>query len=103
MTTNQSSHYNGLTPAEAERLAYLIEEASEVQQIACKILRHGYESFNPFSIGDGSNRDLLGKELRDLSGAIARMTTAGDLKFDPLVGADKNKGQRFMHHQGDGK
>ena len=31
-----SEHFNGLTPAEAERLAYLIEEAAEVQQIACK-------------------------------------------------------------------
>lgn len=42
-----SEFTNNLTPAEAECLAILIEECAEVQQIACKILRHGYDSCNP--------------------------------------------------------
>ena len=37
-----SSHFNKLTPAQAERLAILIEECGEVIQAATKILRHGY-------------------------------------------------------------
>lgn len=92
-------HFNQLTPAEAERLAYLIEEAAEVQQIACKILRHGYASANPDAMSKGCNRTQLFAELRDLSGGIARMVHAGDLPSDPTAGADPNKGARYMHHQ----
>ena len=33
--------FNGLTPAEAERLALLMEECGEVVQIIGKVLRHG--------------------------------------------------------------
>lgn len=40
-------HFNGLTPAEAERLAMLSEECGEVIQIIGKILRHGYDSYHP--------------------------------------------------------
>lgn len=93
------THFNELTPAEAERLAYLIEEAAEAQQIACKILRHGYNSANPDAMSKGINRTQLFAELRDLSGAIARMVEAGDLPSDPMAGADPNKGARYMHHQ----
>lgn len=91
--------FNRLTPAEAERLAYLIEEAAEVQQAACKILRHGYASHNPDNPAAGNNRTQLVKELRDLAGAVARM--AGSIDFDgyPLADGDPNKGSRYMHHQ----
>ena len=41
MSTN---HFNKLTEAEQERLVILAEECSEVIQIVCKILRHGYDS-----------------------------------------------------------
>src|SRR5579872_899269 len=37
-----------LTPAQIERLALLAEECGEVMQAVSKILRHGYESRNPF-------------------------------------------------------
>lgn len=94
-----SEHFSGLTPAEAERLAYLIEEAAEVQQIACKALRHGFNSYNPDAPGAGSNREQLNRELRDFAGAVARMVAAADLAFDPMKGADPNKGARYMHHQ----
>lgn len=94
-----SQHFNGLTPAEAERLAYLIEEAAEVQQIACKVLRHGYGSHNPDDPAKGDNRIQLTRELRDLAGAIERMRAANDLHVNPLSGADPKKGARYMHHQ----
>lgn len=33
-------NFNGMTPAETERLAILVEECGEVVQIGMKILRH---------------------------------------------------------------
>ena len=94
-----ADHFNRLTPAEAERLAYLIEEAAEVQQIASKVLRHGYDSYSPDDPGKGSNREQLNRKLRDFAGAVARMVAAVDLASDPMRGADPNKGARYMHHQ----
>ena len=35
-------HFNGLTPAEAKRLALLAEECGEVLQAIGKVLRHGF-------------------------------------------------------------
>lgn len=61
---------NNLTPAQIERLAILIEECSEVQQIACKILRHGYDSKNPLIDDSLTNRQLLQNEMGDLLFAI---------------------------------
>lgn len=92
--------FNRLTPAEAERLAYLIEEAAEVQQAACKILRHGYASYNPDDPALGNNRKQLERELHDLAGAVARMSAAMDFDSDPLSDGDPNKGAKYMHHQG---
>jgi hypothetical protein len=94
-----ATHFNQLSPAEAERLAYLIEEAAEVQQIACKILRHGMQSYDPTNPEKGNNRAQLGRELRDLAGAVERMVRAGDLTFHPLEDANPLKGQSYMHHQ----
>lgn len=92
-------HFNGLSPAEAERLAYLIEELGEAQQAVGKILRHGYESHNPDAPQLGDNRMQLSKELVDVAGAIARMAAAGDVAAHILSGANPAKGQRYMHHQ----
>ena len=36
-----TEHFNGLTPAEDERLAMLAEECAEVIKIVSKIQRHG--------------------------------------------------------------
>jgi hypothetical protein len=49
-----SQHFNGLTPAEAERLALLAEECGEVIQAIGKVLRHGYESRHPYGEPDKS-------------------------------------------------
>lgn len=104
-------HFNGLTPAEAERLAVLIEEAAEVQAIACKTLRHGYTSYNPDLIvnqRDGgpklTNREMLEKELGDLQSAITRMTSAHDVDAERLeyhLNRKDDTGGVYMHHQPD--
>ncbi len=80
-------HYNELTPAQAERLALLIEELAEAQQEACKILRHGYESKNPL-LPDRrlapSNRENLQRELGHVDAAMRLLNDAGDLSFDAM-------------------
>lgn len=47
MQAVHSQQFNALTPAEAERLFYLLEKLGEAQQAIGKILRHGYESYDP--------------------------------------------------------
>lgn len=48
-----ADHFNGLTPAEAERLALLLEELGEAQQAIGKILRQCSTS--------STNRECPGK------------------------------------------
>ena len=50
------SHYNELSPAQAERLAYLLEECAEVIKAGTKILRHGYASYDPTNKNHPGNR-----------------------------------------------
>lgn len=94
-----TEHFNRLTPAEAERLAYLIEELAEAQQAACKILRHGYASHNPDAVSKHDNREDLRRELLDVTGAISRMVEARDISDDVFLHASPTKGARYMHHQ----
>jgi NTP pyrophosphatase (non-canonical NTP hydrolase) len=95
--------YNQLSDAEAERLALLLEECGEVQQIIGKILRHGYESCHPLSInGSPTNRELLERELGDVYAAVSMMLTGGDIKISNLQGYMISKQQRvqqYLHHQ----
>jgi len=60
--------FNKLNPAQDERLALLIEECGEVIQAAAKILRHGYESYNPTVPVEKriTNRVALEWEIGDL-------------------------------------
>ena len=94
-------HFNGLTPAEAERLALLIEEAGEVVQAAGKVLRHGYESYNPKDPGAGSNRVQLNRELLDLYTVIQMMLNAGDVDYHEAndVAAARERKAAYLHHQ----
>jgi hypothetical protein len=94
-------HFNGLSPAQAERLAYLIEELAEAQQAACKVLRHGYASYDPTNKDHPGNRTELQNELRDVLGAIQRMTDASDVYPWSLADARDaiDKADRYMHHQ----
>lgn len=91
---------NGLSPAQAERLAMLAEECGEVIQIIGKILRHGYASYHP-DRRHTSNRELLAYELADVF-AVANMIHARDRVLfygtDDLDAAWRKK-LRFAHHQ----
>lgn len=70
-----------LTPAELERLAILMEECAEVQHIIGKIIRHGYHSFNPIIENPQINRELLEKEIGDLSFAVNFCADNGDINL----------------------
>ena len=94
-------HFNGLSPAEAERLALLLEEMGEVQQIVGKVLRHGYERHNPVHPGD-TNRQMLEKELGDVMHAIRRMAVAEDIYLDTIESHAEEKAlsvKQYLHHQ----
>ncbi|HEY9146980.1 MAG TPA: hypothetical protein VIN36_09870 [Thiobacillus sp.] len=93
-------HFNQLTPAEAERLALLLEEMGEAQQIIGKILRHGYESRHPD--GGDTNRGLLEKELGDVRHAMILLCLADDLDKSAIHDhADRKaiKVCQYLHHQ----
>lgn len=89
-----------LTPAQTERLAILIEDCSEVQQIACKILRHGYESKNPLIDDSLTNKQLLQNEMGDLLFAIEWLqeqdVDATKVRYAAID--KKNKIKRYLHH-----
>lgn len=94
-------HFNKLTPAEAERLAILAEECSEVIKVICKIQRHGYDSVDPTGREPGTNREQLARELGDASAAGERLMIAGDID-DEVAWAQLNKkltSQAYLHHQ----
>jgi NTP pyrophosphatase (non-canonical NTP hydrolase) len=95
-----TNHFNKLTEAEAERLALLMEEMGECQQVIGKILRHGYESKHPK--GGVTNRKLLEAEIGDVAFAIELMITSGDLSNTAIDEHTDAKGQRvikYLHHQ----
>ena len=98
------AHFNGLTPAEAERLAMLAEECGEVIQVVGKILRHGYDSYHPDQAGKApqfryTNRDMLTHELSDLF-AVIEMMDADHARIDASEQeAAFAKKMRYAHHQ----
>lgn len=99
-----TQHFNQLSEAEQERLAILIEECAEVQQIACKILRHGYDSRNPKVQDSETNCEMLERELGDLQHAIVRMGASGDVSFATITDRSHSKPEHikpYLHHQGD--
>ena len=95
-----TEHFNGLTPAEAERLAMLVEECSEVIQIAGKILRHGYDSRHPDNPSE-TNRDLLAHELADVDAVLRAMKREElkDYSCQDGVGIRWRKKLCYAHHQ----
>lgn len=95
-----TEHFNKLTPAEDERLAKLAEELCKAGQVIAKIMRHGYESYNPDARSLGDYRGQLTFELGDVVRAIAALTRAGDIdqaSLDSLIA--KGPHRRYMHHQ----
>lgn len=99
--------FNNLTVAQAERLALLLEELGECQQIIGKILRHGYESHDPTKLvpedmRPTTNRVMLEKELGDVLHAIDRMRFSSDVNYCRILEhaeAKADKCEKYLHHQ----
>lgn len=93
------THFNKLTPAEAERLAMLAEECGEVIQVIGKILRHGYDSYHPAD-PQTTNRQLLGRELTDLY-AVASSLSRDSVPKSSLHAQKQAWARklRYVHHQ----
>lgn len=98
----QVKHFNRLTPAQAERLAFLAEECGECIQAIGKILRHGYESHAPTVFCSPSNRKTLEIEIGDVSAAITLLVNASDVDIRALHKRELKKRVSVlerMHHQ----
>ena len=94
--------FNGLTPAEAERLFMLSEEAGEIVQAVGKILRHGPNSRHPE--GGETNIETLRRELSDLIAVATIMREKGDPLGDFKAVDGEHIWQRklrYTHHQSD--
>jgi len=97
-----SNFSNALNDGELERLALLSEEAGELVQTIGKIIRHGFESYNPDRSLDGSNRDQLQREIGDVLYCVQLMEINGDIdrdaiQFDATLAAEKKP--EYLHHQ----
>ena len=91
-----------LSPAEAERIECLAEEAGEIVQACMKILRHGLHNFHPADPDCTTNRVLLGKELGNLRYVQEQMHLEGDIDDrDVLVGehSKERNWPTYTHHQ----
>lgn len=100
MTRHEVKSFNGLSSAEAERLALLLEECGEVQQAIGKILRHGYESCHPTE-GGPTNRESLEKELGDVQYAVSLMASYADIRSTCVDDAAVEKARmvkKYLHH-----
>lgn len=91
---------NSLSPAEEERLAILLEELGETQQIIGKILRHGYESYSPNDHHQITNRTLLERELGDVVFAVEFLSKNKDISGKNVRenALDKAKRIKYLHH-----
>lgn len=93
---------NELTAAQVERLAILSEELGEAQQCIGKILRHGYESYNPVVNTGMTNRRELERECGDIYESILKLIRAKDISGEAVNERQAQKhesGKRWLHHQ----
>ena len=93
---------NELTDAEVERLSVLLEELGEAQQCIGKILRHGYESYNPVVNTGMTNRRELERELGDVREAIGMLCRAKDVNLQSVEMREEEKRRtikRWLHQQ----
>lgn len=72
---------NGLTDAERERLAWLIEECGEVIKACGKILRHGYGD----TTSKYDNRGDLEEEIGHVGAAVGLMKDNNDIKHEAVI------------------
>jgi NTP pyrophosphatase (non-canonical NTP hydrolase) len=101
------TQFNRLTPAQHERLAVLSEELGEAQQAIGKILRHGYDCWNPDKETENEyppdNRADLERELGDVVYAMNLLLDSGDVHSDAIVRRTLFKASTikpYLHHQG---
>lgn len=100
MEQNDNDYFDtDLNDAERERLALLLEECGEVQQIIGKIFRHGFGSYSPFDPKQTTNRKLLEKEVGDLLVAIDLMKTTDIDRFEIEKNSNIKRGKinRYLH------
>lgn len=94
---------NELNDAQLERLAILAEEMGETLQIIGKIMRHGYESYNPVVDTGMTNRRELERELGDVYAAIGMLSDAQDVSAHGVgqrMIEKKRNIKKWLHHQG---
>lgn len=89
-----------VTDAERERLAILLEEMGEAQQVIGKILRHGWSPTHAGKTYD--NRGDLQNELGDVQAAVARLCRSGDVSRSSIHSRTEQKlaaGGTILRHQ----
>ena len=99
------AHFNGLSPAQAERLDMMAEECAEVIQAIMKIKRHGFESCSPFGANPETNREALLRELVDVCAVMGMLhldlpQLEDQAYADPAITKALNKKLGYCHHQG---
>lgn len=88
--------------SEVERLAMLAEECGEVVQVAGKILRHGYQAYNPYDERQRTNRVLLERELGHVYAIVTLMRRSGDIRIADVREWEKKHLRRlpeWTHYQ----
>lgn len=103
LTGSYNRQFNGLSPAEHERLTILFEEMAEATQIVGKILRHGYESYHPRDVQHITNRKLLETELGHVVYAVGALVRERDINPNRIHSSEQAKAQsigQYLHHQG---
>lgn len=86
---------------QAERLALIQEEASEVGHAVAKIVRHGFESSNPMHPGSPSNRQALSKEVGHLLLACDLLMGAKDVDVADVFAEYRRKAEsihKWLHN-----
>lgn len=84
-TTSINNALGGMSLAKHERLAKLLEELGEVQQVIGKILRFGYDSYHPDTPAI-TNKMRLEEELGHVSAIVdMMMIVKGDISGDQIV------------------
>ncbi len=94
--------FNGLTPAEAERLDLMQEECAEVIMAIAKIKRHGLESYHPDDPAKVTNREALATEFGHVLNAFNLMRKAGDISYVWVLHSQEDKAKtigKYLHHQ----
>lgn len=98
--SHATKNFNGLTPAQTERLAILQEELAEAIQAVSKVMRHGYSSCHPRKPST-SNKIHLQEELGHVQNSITMLVNAGDLNRTAINAHEGHKAlsiKQYLHH-----